>query len=107
MLRVLQLRNGSPRAFAARAPDLIDLLVRAPAERRAAWSEALERVLQRHVPGGDDGLCFALGVAAMHFGDWGLAERASRRELRAVPRHIGRREDAAPPRRRALEKERA
>jgi RimJ/RimL family protein N-acetyltransferase len=78
---MLRLHDWSPRIFAGRASRITDLLTRVPVERRPAWSEALERVLERHVRSSDDGLCFSLGVAAMHVGDWGLAERALRREL--------------------------
>lgn len=80
-LRALRRSAWSPRVFATRAPDIIDLLDHTPAELRPAWSEALERVFSRLAPRGDDGLCFSLGVAAMRIGDWGLAEQALRREL--------------------------
>jgi RimJ/RimL family protein N-acetyltransferase len=83
----LRMSRWSPRAFAAFAPALVEALAGAPAEQRPAWSDALERVLVRHAPSPEDGgLCFSLGVAAMHVGDWGLAEKALRNDLLVDPR---------------------
>lgn len=82
LLAILRLGHYEPRLFEAVIEPLLAQVAELTMESRERWCEALERVWASYFPDGEN-RAFALdfGLAAMHFGQWGLAKQGWRLDL--------------------------